>query len=143
MAEEVGGDDAATARSDVLLGRYRSVASQTLNYRLNPTWIDFQAGIMRRRWTVPVLAAAVSPLLGDRSILIISLLSYAALGPALFVLLRRRFAPATSLIVALAALLLPPVSYWAGFPLIDLPSLLLLTIALLAATVAVERGRLW
>jgi hypothetical protein len=82
-------------------------------------------------------------LLGDRSILTMSLVSYVALGAALFFLLRRRFADATSLIVSLAALLLPPVSYWAGFPLTDLPALLLLTAALLAALVAVERGRLW
>jgi hypothetical protein len=143
MAEEVGGDDAAAARADVFFGRYRGVASQMLGYRLNPTWIDFQGALMRRRWTVPVLAAALSPGLGDRSILVMSLVSYAALGPALFVLLRRRFATATSLIVALAAILLPPLSYWAGFALTDLPSLLLLTVALLAATVAVERGRLW
>jgi hypothetical protein len=109
----------------------------------NPSWVRYSAQFYRRRWVVPLLAAAVYPLAGDRSLLYVSIAGYVALGLLLFAFLRTRFSDWVSLLVALACLLLPPVRTFAGLPLTDSWGLALEIGALIAALLALERGTRW
>lgn len=109
----------------------------------SPSWERYAARFFRRRWLVPLMAAAVYPLAGQRSLLDVSLLGYAVAGLALLALLRRRFSPAVSLVVAGGCLLLSAVRAWSALPLTDSWGLALEAAALLAALLALERGRSW
>lgn len=109
----------------------------------NPDWVRYSAQFYRRRWLVPLLAAAIYPAAGERSLLYVSIAGYVAAGLLLFAFLKTRFSDAVSLFVALACLLLPPVRTFAGLPLTDSWGLALEIGALLAAVLALERGRRW
>jgi hypothetical protein len=99
----------------------------------NPAWQTYSSRFYRRRWTVPVLAAALQPVAGQRSIEDPSLLGWALLGPLLYLLLRRRFAPGVSVAVSVFCTVLPPVFHVGPVPSTDLLALSLLIAALLAA----------
>src|SRR5689334_16770673 len=109
----------------------------------NPNWVRYSAQFYRRRWLVPLLAAGIYPAAGERSLLYVSVGGYVAVGLLLFAFLRTRFSDRVSLFVALACLLLPPVRTFAGLPLTDTWGLALEIGALMAALLALERGRLW
>jgi len=109
----------------------------------NPKWVSYSAQFYRRRWLVPLMAAAIYPAAGDRSLLYVSIAGYVAAGLLLFALLRTRFSDLVSLLVALACLLLPPMRTFAGAPLTDTWGLALEIGALLAALLALERGHRW
>src|SRR5690349_23417266 len=109
----------------------------------NPTWVRYSAQFYQRRWLVPLLAAAIYPAAGDRSLLYVSIAGYVAAGLLLFAFLRTRFSDWISLVVALVCLLLPPMRTFAGFPLTDSWGLALEIGALMAALLALERGRRW
>ena len=96
-----------------------------------------------RRWLVPAMAAAIDPIFGIRSLLTVSMLAYLLLGPALYLLLRRRFSPGISAVVASICILAPPVRDESFIPMTDSWGLLLETLALLAATLTLERGNRW
>jgi hypothetical protein len=109
----------------------------------NPRWVSFSAQFYRRRWTVPVLAAALYPIEHERSLLVISLLGYVAIPVLLFFLLRRRFGAATAVGVSIIAASLPSLR-WASFsPLTDSWGIALEIATLLTAMVALERGKRW
>jgi hypothetical protein len=96
-----------------------------------------------RRWLVSAMAAAIEPVFGLRSLLTVSLLAYLLLGPALYLLLRRRFSPGISTAVAAICVLAPPVREHSFMPMTDSSGILLETLALLAASLALERGNRW
>ncbi|MDP9226037.1 MAG: hypothetical protein M3P18_19800, partial [Actinomycetota bacterium] len=66
----------------------------------NPSWIDYSSRFFRRRVFVPLLAAGLYPLFGERSLLTISLLGYLLVSVAIYALLRRRFSCSVSVVVA-------------------------------------------
>ena len=109
----------------------------------NPAWQTYSSRFYRRRWTVPLLAAALEPVVGKRSIEDPSLIGWALLAPLLFLLLRRRFDAGVSAAVALFCTLLPPVFHVGPVPSTDLLALSLLIAALLAAWQVRVAGLAW
>jgi hypothetical protein len=106
----------------------------------NPNWVSYSSQFYKRRLLLPVIAAAIYPLVGDRSLQLLSLLAFVLLGPLLYTLLRARFRPRTSLIVAAFCIMLPPVRSWSIFPITDSCGLALELLALIIALKALERG---
>jgi hypothetical protein len=94
---------------------------------------DYNSVYFRRRWSVPVLAAALDPIFGRRSLMEASLLGWALLAPFLFLLLRRRFTVEASLLSTVFCMLLPPVVMWARAPMTDSWGLTMLVACLLVA----------
>jgi len=109
----------------------------------NPNWVTYSAQFYSRRWLVPLIAAAIYPVTGDRSLVYVSIAGYVLTGLLLFALLRRRFSDGVSLLVSIACLLLPPVRTFGGYPLTDSWGLALEIGALIAALLALERGGRW
>ena len=109
----------------------------------DPEWVAHTTEITQRRLLVPGLAAVATPVLGDRSLQAASLLGYVLVAPLLFLLLRRRFGPRASLVVAAGAALLPPLREWSFHPLTDSWGLALEVACLLAAVLALDRGPRW
>jgi hypothetical protein len=109
----------------------------------NPAWQAYSSRFYRRRWTVPILAAALEPLVGKRSIEDPSLLGWALLAPLLFLLLRRRFAPALAAAVSVFCSVLPPLFFVGPVPTTDLLALSLLVGGLLVAWQVRSRGMRW
>jgi hypothetical protein len=108
-----------------------------------PPWTHYSSRFYRRRWFTPALGAALAPIFGTRSLLVVSLLGYFAIGVLLYALLRRRFSVATSVVVTGICLWLPPVRWYAFQPMTDSWGLALLLAALLAAGLVIERGSRW
>jgi hypothetical protein len=106
-------------------------------------WDWYVTRFFHRRWLVPLMAAALYPVAGDRALLDISILGYTMAGAALLALLRRRFSPGVSLLAAAACLALSAVRAWSALPLTDSWGLALEAGALLAALLAFERGSVW
>ena len=109
----------------------------------NPAWQTYSSRFYRRRWTVPILAAALQPVVGERSIEDPSLIGWALLAPLLYLLLRRRFGPGASAAVSVFCTVLPPVFHVGPVPSTDLLALSLLIAALIAAWQARLAGLAW
>lgn len=109
----------------------------------NPAWVDYSSRFYRRRWVVPALGAAITPLFGDRSLLLVSLTGYALAGAVLYLLLRRRFTAPVSFAAAAVCVLLPAFRNWASQPLSDSFGVLLETAALAGAVLVLDRGLRW
>ncbi len=107
------------------------------------SWPKYSAKFYARRLALPYAAAALYPLLGIRSLQFLSLLGYVLLGPLMYALLRQRFRHRTSLVVAAAVMLIPPVRDWAVFPMTDSWGLTLEVGAVLMAVLALKRGPRW
>lgn len=125
---EVFESDAATQ-----LKRKERSLSPALRRIDNPAWWTYSSRFYRRRWTVPILAAALEPLVGRRSIEDPSLLGWALLAPLLYLLLRRRFAAGPAAAVSVFCTLLPPIFFVGPVPSTDLLALALLVAGLLVA----------
>jgi hypothetical protein len=97
----------------------------------------------RRRIVVSEIASWVRPVLGDRSLLAVSIAAYVLLGAALYTLLRFWFAWPFALVVSSFVLMFPPLKRWSFAPMTDSAGVLSLTVALIAATLTVRRGRRW
>ena len=111
---------------------------------VNAYWIDWNGKhFYHRRWVVPLMAAWVYPVLGDRSLLTVSLLGYLLLSLALYALLRRRFSPTISAAATVVCLLAPPLRAFSFVPMTDSWGILLETCALLAAVLVFDRGTGW
>ena len=106
-------------------------------------WIDYSSRFFERRVWVSLMAAAIYPIAGVRSVLTVSLIGYLLLSLALYALLRRRFSTPTSVLVASAGILLWPVRDSSFVPMTDSWGLLLETCALLAAVLYFDRGSRW
>ncbi len=113
---------------------------------LNPAWQRFSAQFYERRWLVPGLAIAVAEVTGESigtAVKTVSMLGYALIGAILFLLLRRRFGVSTSILGALACLLLPPLYRWSFGQFVDSWGVLLETLGLLALVLVADRGLRW
>jgi len=91
-----------------------------------------------RRWTVPALAAALTPIAGTAALRDASLLGWAILAPLLFLLLRRRFSRSVSVAATAVSMVLPPLLTWAPAPLVDSWGLSMLVAGLLLADLTRE-----
>lgn len=109
----------------------------------NPRWVDYSARFYRRRWTVPLLADAISPVGGVDSLEYVSLVGLALIAPLLYLLLRARFSVLTSAVAAAFCQVMPPLLAMAPHPNTDTWGLALLILALIVATRVAERGRRW
>jgi hypothetical protein len=109
----------------------------------DPSWVDYNAQFYERRQTVPLAAAAIEPLAGERAILDISLAGYVASVLAIFGLLLLRFRLPIAGGVTLATVLLPALTEHASYPLTDSWGLALETAALASAVLVLDRGRRW
>lgn len=112
----------------------RAEADQAL---ADPRWIPESYELYARRWTVPVLAAAVYPVFGIDSLEAINVFGVLVFAIALFLLLRLRFDPLASF-VGVAAVLAWPDLRWAFLPLSDAWGLAMLTVAFLIAIRALD-----
>ena len=147
---QVEGDSHAKAYRKVFAGplslpRRQGDAGLPLALRRvgNPAWVRYSERFYERRWFVPAVAAVVSPFYGTDSLRVISLAAYVLLGLALYALLRLRAAPAIAFVVAAGALLLAPVLFIAGLPLMDVCGATLETAAALGAILTLQRSLRW
>ena len=109
----------------------------------NATWVDYNEPFYERRVAVPLAGAALYPLAGDRSLLLIALAGYVAAVLALFGLLLLRFRLAIAATIAGLTALLPPLVDHSSYPLTDSWGLALEIGALGAALLTLDRGRRW
>jgi hypothetical protein len=113
---------------------------------LDPAWVEYSKRFYARRWLVPAVAAALAPIVGEhpgRALRWASLLGYLLLAPVLFLLLRRRFDPWPSALLAIACTLAPPVYKWSLGMRVDSWGLMLETLGFLAAVLVKDRGLRW
>ena len=149
---QVQGESEAQATRDVFDG---AIARQTAEIEdvpshevrvLDPAWVEYSKRFYRRRWLVPAVAAAVAPIVGDhpgRALRWASLIGYLMVAPVLFLLLRRRFPPGVSALLAIACTLAPPVYKWSLGMRVDSWGLFLEALGLLAAVLVKDLGRRW
>ena len=134
-------DDAALRRAFTSTTAQR-VAKLAPQLR-NPAWDRFSAQFYRRRLLVPAIAAAMGSADAGRAMLYASLLGYLTIGPLLLVLLRRRFPPWISLVVAAAVIFAPPVRAWGTAAMTDSWGVAFEIAALLTAFSAFAGRRRW
>jgi hypothetical protein len=140
QARELAGTPAAQARHDVFFGRLGR-STPDAGPRLQDTrWIAFAAPFYRRRWVVPAASDALRPLVGPRSLLVVSLLGYVLSGLLAYALARRRFGVVPAAAASAFTLWYPPLRQWASYPLTDSMGVATLLLALLTAHWAL-RGR--
>ena len=92
---------------------------------------------------MPLLAAALDPIFGARSLEEVSLIGWALVSPLLYVLLRRRFARELSVVASVFCAVLPPLLTYGHWPLTDSWGLSLLTAGLLVALLVRDSGLRW
>jgi hypothetical protein len=109
----------------------------------NPDWVRYNEQFYERRQAIPLAGAALYPAAGERSLLYVSLAGYVATILALFGLLLLRFRPWVAAAVALATVFLPALTFHSHYPLTDSWGLALLTTALAAALLTLDRGPGW
>lgn len=109
----------------------------------DPTWVAYNSQFYERRVTVPLAAAALTPVAGDRAVLDLSLAGYVATILALFVLLRLRFRLPVATVVTAATIFLPALLQHSTSPLTDSWGLALMTAALASGLLVLERGSRW
>jgi hypothetical protein len=109
----------------------------------DPDWVRYNAQFYERRLTVPLAAAALEPIAGDRAILDLSLAGYVASVLAIFGLLLLRFRLPIAGAVTLATVLLPALTEHSSYPLTDSWGLALETVALASAVLVLDRGPRW
>jgi hypothetical protein len=109
----------------------------------NAEWVSYNEPFYERRVAVPLAAAALYPLEGDRSLLDISLAGYLASLLAIFWLLLLRFRLAVAAAVTLATVFLPALVDHSSYPLTDSWGLALETSAFAAAILTFDRGLRW
>lgn len=127
QVREVRGADRAAALRAVFTGpltadrraRERATLAPRDRRVSSARWVDYSARFYRRRWTVPLLAAAVYPLFGTRSLDLVSIVGYLVAAVALYALARLRFGPLPSAAAATVATLLPQYRAAALAPLTD------------------------
>jgi hypothetical protein len=150
QVEEVRGLDHASALRKVFDGplaaprRASEAGLPAADRKLtSPEWVSYSSQFYRRRWTVPVAAAGLAPLIGQRALPSVSLSAYALAGLLVFLLLRLRFDRRISFAAAALVLLLPAFRYWSAQPLSDSGGVAALTAAMISAVLVLDRGRRW
>jgi hypothetical protein len=149
---EVGGAAAQNARNRVFFtdpGYVHArddafpIGSPTRAALLNHPWVEYSAAFYRRRWAVPLAAEAISPLFGQRSLLLVSLAGYVAFAVLLYGWLRIRFPSLVSAAVTIAALRLLPLREWSFLPLTDSWGLAVLLVSTYASYCVLTASRRW
>ncbi|HEX3172602.1 MAG TPA: hypothetical protein VHQ43_00085 [Solirubrobacterales bacterium] len=152
QAKELQGESHAVAMHDVFdSAQARRTAeiedAPSGSYRvLNSAWQRFSARFYERRWLVPGLAILVGAVTGEgvpTALKTVSMLGYALIGAALFLLLRRRFRVSVSLLGALGCMLAPSLYRWSFGQFVDSWGVLLESLGLLALVIVVDRGLRW
>src|SRR6201995_1467916 len=148
---EVRGESADQARRSVFegpIGRHviavdARAAPAVARQLASPAWVRESAQHYRRRWLLPALGAALSPLFGERSLQVASLLGFVVLAVFLYLLLVRRFSPALSAAVTSIFLVVGPVRTYAWYPLTHIWGVAMLLVCLYAAVLVLDRGPRW
>jgi hypothetical protein len=109
----------------------------------DPAWVRYNAQFYERRLTVPLAAAAIEPISGERAVLDISLAGYVAAVLAVFGLLLLRFRLPVAAAVTLATIFVPALIHHSSYPLTDSWGLALETAGFASAILVLERGRRW
>jgi hypothetical protein len=109
----------------------------------DPAWVAYNARFYERRLTVPLAAAALEPVAGDRALLDLSLAGYVAAVLAIFGLLLLRFRVGIAAAVTAATIFLPALTLHSSFPLTDSWGLALQTAGIASGLLALERGPRW
>jgi hypothetical protein len=109
----------------------------------SPSWVTFNAQFYERRVALPVAAAALEPIAGDRALLDLSLAGYVAAVLAVFGLLLLRFRLAVAGAVTLATVFLPALVTHSSYPLTDSWGLAFETGAFACALLVLQRGSRW
>ena len=149
--EETQGKSRATALHDVFDSELASQLKEAeadvpprLRHVDNPRWVEYSSQFYRRRWAVPLGAAAINPIFGVQSLETLALIGYVATTMLLYLLLRLRFSSFISASVSLATLLLPPMRLIASSPAAtDSCGLALMIAGFICATLALDRDRRW
>jgi len=106
-------------------------------------WMRYVAPFFRRRWVVPLIAAALFPLLHERSLYIVTILGYVLYAPLLYLLLKRRFATGAALLATLSLIALPMFRSPSMYPGTDTFGVAMEVAALLMALLVLDRGYRW
>jgi hypothetical protein len=109
----------------------------------DPAWVAYNARFYERRLTVPLAAAGVASVAGDRALLDVSVAGYVAAILAIFGLLLLRFGTVVAGGVTLATIFLPALVAHSSFPLTDSWGLAIETSAIASGLLALERGPRW
>jgi hypothetical protein len=109
----------------------------------DPDWVRYNAQFYERRVAVPLAAAALDPVAGDRAILDLSAAGYVVAVLAIFGLLLLRFRLPIAAAVALATVFLPALADHSSYPLTDSWGLALETAALASGLLVLDRGPRW
>jgi hypothetical protein len=140
---ELRGADVRVAREQLIGGPVGASASHRGGELADARAVEATAPFYRRRWTAPAIGAAIEPIFGLRSLLIVSLAGYLAAGVAIYALALLRAGRWTSAAAASAALLIYPMREWSFFPLTDSVAVALVAGTLVAAHRALTGGRRW
>ncbi len=98
----------------------------------DPRWVPETARLTERRWTTPLLGAAVYPIFGVDSLEAVSVVGSLAFALLLYTLLRMRFSPLPCF-AGVAACLAWPALRWAFLPLTDAWGLAIVTLTFVIA----------
>ncbi len=147
---ELRGTPASAAVEQVFFGtigidfrRANGLTESTRTQTNDRRWISYTRQLYKRRQLVPVLAAAVYPVFGDRSLAVVSLIGYFVTGLLLYALLRFRFRTTVSVSVASLFVLLQPLRDWSLYPLTDSWGVALIAAAMIAGFLVFDRGPRW
>lgn len=144
---ELEGTPAQRARDLIFFQapRYRRARVQAFSglRKRGPSWVNYSARFYRRRWFNSAAAAVLSHWFGIRSLMLVSLAGFIAIGLALYIVLLPRFSWALSAIVAGCAMTLAPVRLHSFIALTDSWGLALLTLCLAVAYRVVTASAWW
>ena len=147
---ELRGTSASAAVEQVFFGkigiefrRANGLTESTPTQTNDRRWIAYTHQLYKRRQLVPVLAAGVYPVFGDRSLAVVSLIGYFVTGLLLYALLRFRFRTGVSVSVASLFVLLQPFRDWSLYPLTDSWGVALIAATMIAGLLVFDRGPRW
>ncbi len=109
----------------------------------DPAWVRYNAQFYERRVAVPLAAAALEPVAGERTILDLSIAGYVAAVLAIFGLLLLRFRLPIAAAVTLLTVFLPALTDHSSYPLTDSWGLALETAAFASGILVLRRGPRW
>lgn len=125
---ELRGAEPRVARERLIAGPVGVSASHRGGELADADIVEASAPFYRRRWMTPAIGAAIEPVFGLRSLLVVSLAGYLLAGVMIYALARFRAGPWSAAAVTSGALLIYPMREWSSFPLTDS-----LAVALVAA----------
>lgn len=109
----------------------------------NQSWVRYNEPFYQRRVAVPLAAAAIYPLAGNRSLLYVSLAGDVAAVLAIFGLLLLRFRLVIATAVAAVTAFLPALVNNSSYPMTDSWGLTFEIVAFAAALLTLDRSRRW